>query len=219
MPSTNKTVATDTSVAAFLSGLDESRREDCQQLIALMSEATSEPPRMWGVSMVGFGSYHYRYESGREGDAMLAGFSPRVRELSIYLMGRYLDESRERADALLSTLGKHRAGKACLYVKRLSDIDLDKLRELTGLSVEGDGINDLTEEGRNVLHLSKSLSSSRWPPAPRRGACRRRWRRRRRRPPAARRPGRPGSRRNRSPARRPCRRRRPRPPRGPRRWR
>ncbi|WP_417308941.1 DUF1801 domain-containing protein [Devosia sp.] len=134
---TNKIGPTDAEVDAYLDTVtDEKRRADAEQLIEIMSGVTGEPPRMWGDSMIGFGSYHYKYESGREGDAMLTGFAPRKAEFSLYLMGRYLPESQDRAEELLGSLGKHRAGKACLYVKRLSDIDVDKLTELVDMSVE-----------------------------------------------------------------------------------
>lgn len=134
---TNKTEPTDADVAGYLKTIDdENRRADAEQLVAIMSGVTGEPPRMWGGSMIGFGSYHYKYESGREGDAMLTGFAPRKSEFSIYLMGRYLPENEARASELLATLGKHRAGKACLYVKRLADIDTEKLKELVEMSVE-----------------------------------------------------------------------------------
>ena len=105
-------------------------------LIELMQRVTAEPPVLWG-SIIGFGSYHYRYQSGREGDAMLAGFAPRKAEFSIYLHGTYLPEQAAARQLLLERLGPHRIGKACLYVKRLSDIDLDILEQLVALSVEG----------------------------------------------------------------------------------
>lgn len=131
----NKTQQTDADVATFLAGVEpEARRTDCEALSTLMADVTGEPPRMWGAAMVGFGSYHYRYESGREGDSFLAGFAPRKAALTIYLMGTYCEG--DGADALFAKLGKFKTGKACLYVKRLSDIDLDVLRELVVLSVK-----------------------------------------------------------------------------------
>ena len=112
-------------VGAFVAGIaDAAKREDAEVLLALMGEATGEPPVLWGT-MIGFGNYHYRYESGTEGDTFEVGFAPRKAELSIYLMGE--DSRREE---LLARLGKHRMGKGCLYVKRLSDVDLGVLREL-----------------------------------------------------------------------------------------
>lgn len=134
--SQQKTTPTDSDVGAFLAQVEgEARRADCSQLVALMSEIAGEGPVLWGPSIVGFGSYHYRYPTGHEGDAALIGFSPRKAEFSIYLMGVYFPESKDKAEALLARLGKHRMGKACLYVKRLSNIDEGVLRELMELSV------------------------------------------------------------------------------------
>ena len=110
---------------------DESRRQDSRALLELMSEVTGESPRMWGENIVGFGSYHYRYESGREGDWFLAGFSPRKQNLTVYLMSGF-----DGYGQLLARLGKHKTGKACLYLKRLDDVDRDVLRELVRRSVE-----------------------------------------------------------------------------------
>lgn len=130
-----KTVATEDSVDDFIASIgDESRRADAQALVRLMSKATGEAPRLWG-SMIGFGSYHYRYESGHEGDSFLAGFAPRKDNFSIYFMGSYLPEEEARREALLARLGKHRMGKACLYLRRLEDIDLEVLRQLIEASV------------------------------------------------------------------------------------
>lgn len=128
-----KTQPTQASVKAFLdrSAPDQERRADCETLIRIMKKATGEPPRMWGPTIVGFGTYHYRYASGHEGDSCLVGFSPRKGDLSIYVMGM----GPER-DALLTRLGKHRMGKACLYVRRLSDIDLEVLERLVAVSVK-----------------------------------------------------------------------------------
>ncbi len=122
------------SVVAFLDGIEEAdRRADARALLALMQKITGEAPLMWGDSIVGFGRYHYRYASGREGDACLTGFSPRRAEFSVYLT--CVEEAAAARDALLPRLGKHRMGKACLYVKRLRDIDLGVLEELVRLSV------------------------------------------------------------------------------------
>lgn len=127
----NKTTQTEESVDAFVDGVeDEERRRDCRALLALLRDVTGEEPRMWGSSMVGFGTYHYRYDSGREGDSFLAGFSPRKRELSIYVMA-----GLDRYEAELARLGRHRTGKSCLYVRRLADVDLDVLREMLADSV------------------------------------------------------------------------------------
>lgn len=121
-----KTKPNDQSVEAFLNGIeDKKRRADCLALLALMKEATQEEPKMWGDSIVGFGSYHYKYASGREGDWFLTGFSPRKQNLTLYIMAGF-----SRYDELMQGLGKYTTGKACLYVKKLEDVDLGTLREL-----------------------------------------------------------------------------------------
>lgn len=127
-----KTKPNEQNVEAFLSGVaDENRRQDCLALINLMKEVTGAEAKIWGDSIVGFGSYHYCYESGREGDWFLTGFSPRKNNLTLYIMSGF-----EQSEALLQKLGKHTTGKACLYVKRLQDIDQAVLRELVKRSVE-----------------------------------------------------------------------------------
>ncbi|MHA7878929.1 MAG: DUF1801 domain-containing protein [Saccharospirillum sp.] len=127
----NKTQPTDASIEDYLAAIeDPKRRQDCATLVSIMSEITGEPPVLWGSSMVGFGTYHYRYESGREGDFMVSGFASRARDISIYLMA-----SNDDQPTLLAKLGKHKMGRACLYIKRLSDIDLSVLRELITQSV------------------------------------------------------------------------------------
>lgn len=129
--SENKTRPTDASVEAFLDAVnDDGKRSDARVLVDMMAEVTGAPGVMWGSSIVGFGSYHYRYASGREGDFLEVGFSPRKRALTIYVMPGFSDY-----DDLLERLGKHTTGKSCLYVKRLSDIDLGALRELLERSV------------------------------------------------------------------------------------
>jgi hypothetical protein len=126
-----KTKPTDVSVAAFLDGIsDERRRADCRAVATIMERATGEKPKMWGPSMVGFGQYHYRYESGREGDWFLTGFSPRKNDLTLYLLSGF-----DGFDELMKRLGKHKTGKSCLYVKRLSDLDLAVLEQLIVESV------------------------------------------------------------------------------------
>lgn len=123
---------TDASVAGFLALVaDEGRREDARRLCVIMQEITGEPPVMWGASIIGFGTYHYRYASGREGGAPLAGFAPRSQYLAIYLVGEF--EHRHRP--ALARLGPHKAGKGCLYIKRLDGVDHDALRELMDRSV------------------------------------------------------------------------------------
>ena len=126
----NKTVPTDQSVDDFLNAIeDEQKRKDSFMLLNLMREVTVLEPRMWGSSIVGFGSYHYRYASGREGDTMLVGFSPRKQNLTIYNMGGI-----DPDDNLLKNLGKHTTGKGCLYIKRLDDVDLPTLKSLVAAS-------------------------------------------------------------------------------------
>ena len=122
----NKTQPTDASVAAFVAGIPDARqRADSERLITVMSEVTGEPATMWGPSIIGFGSYHYRYASGREGDAPLVGFSPRKTALTLYASA----DEEVRAD-LLARLGPHKVGKGCVYVKRLSDVDEQALADL-----------------------------------------------------------------------------------------
>lgn len=129
-----KTRPTGEDVATFLATIEGPRRAEAASLVDLMSRGTGRPPVLWG-SMVGFGQYHYRYPTGTEGDTFLVGFAPRKAEFSIYLMGIYFPDTAAKAESLLARLGKHRIGKACLYVKRLSDIDTSVLAELIDLSV------------------------------------------------------------------------------------
>jgi hypothetical protein len=124
---------TGTDVGAFLQAVpNEQRRAEARELCALLSEITGEPPMLWASGIVGFGTYHYRYDSGREGDAPVAGFAPRSAHLVIYLIGGFAD----RDERLLERLGPHKTGKSCLYVKRLADIDLDVLRTLVTRSMK-----------------------------------------------------------------------------------
>jgi hypothetical protein len=126
-----KTKQTQASVEAYLDAIEDPRRRaDCAAISALMKKVTKFEPRMWGPGIVGFGSYHYRYETGHEGDACLAGFSSRKTEIVLYIADGF--ESREK---LLQELGKHRTGKVCLYIKRLSDIDEGVLEKLVKASV------------------------------------------------------------------------------------
>ena len=123
---------TDASVEVFLAQVpDARRREDARRLCVMMQEITGEPPAMWGTSIVGFGTYHYRYASGHEGDSALASFSPRRQNLAIYLVGEFA----ERHQVPLARLGPHKTGKGCLYISRLADVDLGALRELIDRSV------------------------------------------------------------------------------------
>jgi len=122
----NKTQATAQSVAAFLDAVEHpTRRADALALDALFREVTGWQPRMWGESIVGYGQYHYRYDSGREGDFLATGFSPRKANLSIYILPGYADFG-----PILADLGKHRIGKSCLYLNKLADIDTEALRRL-----------------------------------------------------------------------------------------
>jgi hypothetical protein len=122
----------DASVEGFLAQVpDERRREDARRLCAMMQEITGEPPVMWGTSIIGFGTYHYRYASGHEGDSALAGFSPRSQHLAIYLVGEF----GTRHQSVLARLGPHKTGKGCLYLSRLDDVDQEALRELIDRSV------------------------------------------------------------------------------------
>ncbi len=128
----NKTKQNVQSAQAFLEAVeDPRRREDCLTLVQLMQEVTGEAPTMWGDTIVGFGKYHYKYASGREGDSPLVGFSPRKQNLTLYILAGF-DEYEE----LLGKLGKHKTGKACLYLKSLQDVDLGVLREMVQRSVE-----------------------------------------------------------------------------------
>jgi hypothetical protein len=127
----NKTKPTNASVEDYIAerGSDQ-QRADCRELIALLQNVTQHPPRMWGPSMVGFGSYHYTYDSGHSGEAPLAGFAIRGRELVIYVVPEQAGQQ-----ALLSRLGPHKMGKSCLYFKRLADLDRSVLEKLVVGSV------------------------------------------------------------------------------------
>lgn len=126
-----KTVPTDEDVQTFIAGLDDPRkRADSQSLIDLIGRITGEPPVLWNGGIIGFGSYRYRYDSGREGTFMRTGFAPRKRELSIYIMSGFSDLA-----SALARLGKARTGRSCLYVKRLADIDITVLEAMIEHSV------------------------------------------------------------------------------------
>jgi len=130
MSSEAKTRPTPASVADFIAALpDDRRRADAQAVCAILEQATGFEPVMWGASIIGFGTYHYRYESGREGDAPLVGFSPRKANLVLYLA-----PGEDRAD-LLGRLGKHKAGAGCVYVNRLSDVDASVIAEMAQATV------------------------------------------------------------------------------------
>jgi Domain of unknown function (DU1801) len=126
-----KTRPTAASAQAYIDAItDAGRRRDCLDLAAMMGRITGEKPAMWGPSIVGFGSYHYTYDSGHEGDACVTGFSSRKDAISVYLVASGPDQEK-----LLARLGKHKMGKACLYIKRMSDIDPKVLEELIAGSV------------------------------------------------------------------------------------
>ncbi len=128
----NKTKPTEASVAAYLDAIDdEVRRKDCTALAKLMAKATKVKPKMWGSSIVGFGTHKYKYESGREGETCLIGFSSRKGDISIYGTG-----SAPLRERLLSKLGKHKTGKGCLYIGKLQDIDVDVLGQLIVESIK-----------------------------------------------------------------------------------
>jgi hypothetical protein len=126
-----KTKPTEASVSAFLDKVpDAARRQDCRTVLGLMREVTGEEPTMWGSSIVGFGRYRYKYESGREGEWPIVGFSPRKNDLTLYVTPGF-----EPFAGLMARLGKYKTGKSCLYIKKLSDVDLAVLRNLLAESV------------------------------------------------------------------------------------
>ena len=128
----NKTTETEGSVSDYLNTVtDETKRADCFKIIELIEEQTGLPPKMWGPAIVGFGSYHYKYDSGREGDAPLFGFSPRANAISLYLSSSF--PGREE---LLAKFGKHTVAKACVYIKKLSDVDTDILKTMASESMK-----------------------------------------------------------------------------------
>jgi hypothetical protein len=122
----NKTVPTEQSVEQFLNTIeDERKRKDSFTVVELMKQATGMEPTMWGSSIVGFGNHHYKYESGREGDIMIAGFSPRKQALTFYGLGSFFEDEQT-----LKKLGKFTTGKGCLYIKRLDDVDVPTLKHM-----------------------------------------------------------------------------------------
>jgi Domain of unknown function (DU1801) len=131
-----KTKVTEVSVAQFIAAVpDARRREEAEVIDAIHRRVTGLEPKMWGSSIVGYGRYRYKYESGREGEWMRAGFSPRKAALTLYLMGNYCNRQAE-ADDLFARLGRHSTGKSCLYIKKLADVDLAVLERLVELSWE-----------------------------------------------------------------------------------
>lgn len=127
-----KTKVNKASATAFLNKVDdEQKRNDCLEIVKMMKQVTKEEPKMWGTSIVGFGSYHYKGKSGREGDWMLTGFSPRKQNLTLYLMGGFDSQA-----GLLKKLGKFKTGAGCLYIKKLEDVDKKVLKQLITASVK-----------------------------------------------------------------------------------
>jgi len=126
-----KTKRTNASVTAFLKRVrDDTRRRDCLAVVRIMKRATRATPKMWGTSIVGFGSYHYRYASGRHADWFLTGFAPRKQDLTLYIMA-----GPARYKPLLAKLGKYKTGRACLYIKRMADVNRTVLQQLVSASV------------------------------------------------------------------------------------
>lgn len=136
--SENKTKPTQVSVDAFIDAVDHpGKRDDARALDALFRRVTGEEPAMWGPSIIGYGSYHYTYDSGREGDMCRVGFSPRKAKHSLYLMSQYCDEATTKLGAeLLARLGKYSKGASCLYINKLADVDLAVLEELVRVNWE-----------------------------------------------------------------------------------
>lgn len=128
----NKTKPSKVSVAAFMNSIeDKQKRLDARKVAAMMREATGSRARMWGANIVGFGEYHYKYDSGREGDFMITGFSPRKQALTLYVIPGF-----KHFEPLMNKLGKYKTGKSCLYVKRLADVDEKVLKQLIVGSVK-----------------------------------------------------------------------------------
>ena len=122
----NKTIQTDASVEDFIAAVEnDTRRKDAEALLKLFGRVTGMKPKMWGPSLIGYGRYHYKYESGREGDMMMAGFSPRKQNMTLYVMPGFADIGDK-----LERLGKHKLGKSCLYISKLADIDMSVLEEI-----------------------------------------------------------------------------------------
>lgn len=131
-----KTKVTETSVADFIAAVPaERRREEAEVIDAIHRRVTGQAPKMWGPSIIGYGSYDYKYDSGQAGTFCRAGFSPRKAAMTLYLMGNYCNHQAE-ADELFARLGKHKTGKSCLYINKLADVDLAVLERLVELSWE-----------------------------------------------------------------------------------
>ena len=130
--SENKTKPTKVSVREFVNGVEnETRRKDAKALMKIFKDVTGMSPQMWGPTLIGYGRYHYKYESGREGEMLMTGFSPRKANLVLYIMPGYLD-----LEDKLARLGKYKLGKACLYINKLDDVDVEVLKEIIAYGVE-----------------------------------------------------------------------------------
>lgn len=131
MAKQNKTTQTTASVSDFIDTIDnETKRDDSRELVNIITTTTGMEAKMWGPAIVGFGSYHYKYHSGREGDAPLVGFSPRANAISLYLAADFPDR-----EEMLHKLGKHKASVACIYIKKLADVDVEVLKKMVTESV------------------------------------------------------------------------------------
>lgn len=140
-----KTQPNDGDVEQFLHSVDNKRRkQDSLVMLDVMKEVTGKEPKMWGGSIIGFGSYHYKYESGREGDWFLTGFSPRKQSLTLYIMPGF-----EKYDELMGKLGKYKTGKSCLYINKLDDVDMDVLKQLVAESVQHMEQTETTDSDEN----------------------------------------------------------------------
>jgi hypothetical protein len=127
-----KTKQTDESVTKFLNTVeDETKRKDCFEIIEMMKQVTGMPAKMWGTAIIGFGSHHYKYESGHEGDMCIIGFSPRKQNITLYV-----GVTNEHIQKLLPELGKHKTGKGCLYINKLSEVNTDVLKKIIKASFE-----------------------------------------------------------------------------------
>ena len=127
-----KTKENDASVEVFINSIeDERKKQDARTILTLMEKVMETKPKMWGTSIVGFGSYHYKYPTGREGDWFITGFSPRKQNLTLYIMSGFA-----KYNEILTRLGKYKTGKSCLYIKKIEDIDVNVLQELVAQSIE-----------------------------------------------------------------------------------
>ena len=136
MPTQNKTTENKNSVKDFLNTVtDEAKRKDCFKIVEIFEKESGYEAKMWGTAIVGFGSVHYKYDSGREGDMPLAAFSPRKGAIVLYL-----SSTSDRTQELLKKFGKHKTAKSCIYINRLADVDVEVLKQLVGVTVKGRGI-------------------------------------------------------------------------------